>query len=274
MAEFYQLIRAFPADLTVSRNPFAERYAPAVRHPECGHELAWESAALPLDVSDDPYLSAYLGPPIERKFVTPSVWGELARRFAEAATGAGHPVPWLFPGMRVGPLHACVEYENDPPAVLFAGQTELWSTTLLQKLAMIQATGFDYYPTTVEVTGGGGSVVEYCEIVCTAEAPTATESHFRQQRCSTCGAVQDTSYSQLILDEECSSGYDFVRPEGLFVTLVSRRVRDIIFASGTIAVILVPASRIGVGPGSKSLTEVLADLEFERQLELRRLRAN
>jgi hypothetical protein len=94
-------------------------YIPHVRHSVCGHEIWWDSDAIPLNLQEDAELAPYLPqankPPI---YITEQEWEKVELRLRTLIQSANRPVPWIYPGLRVGQLHIKVSFRNNLPDLL------------------------------------------------------------------------------------------------------------------------------------------------------------
>jgi hypothetical protein len=190
---------------------------------------------------------------------------------SEAVAREGRQVPRIFPGMRVGRLHVELSFEREAPALLPCSPYKLYEERVVSHFRDSALTGFEAYPVDINTPDLQEGTPKYHEFVTFPEAGLTDEAGLREERCTSCGYVQRTTYDALLVDSSEWDGSDFVRTPALISEVVSDRVKAALEGARFEGIAFVPGSRLGAGPGKKSLTEVLADLEFERQRALRRL---
>jgi hypothetical protein len=257
--EYYMMISGEWSETYHVSDNARHYYLPHVRHSVCGHEIWWDSDAIPLNLQGDaeiaPYLPEANKPPI---YITEQEWEKVELRLRTLIQSANRPVPWIYPGLRVGQLHIKVSFRNNLPDLLSLMPSYIYSERLTSLFKSF--TGFDTYEVDIKTTRSTDAKQYYYELVSLEEAPLAPEANLTRVQCPICGKVQEVRYDALILDSQT----DFVRPEGFFGMFVSERVKEVVEHIPGIE--FVPGRRLAVGPGAPSFSEVLADLKFERQM--------
>ena len=248
-------------------NARPNKFLPSVFFPECGHTAAMPGE-MPLDVAPLYDWSGGAGAEV----VDLECWIALRNAILEEIARSNRPVPPIWPGMRVGPLHLNLFCHGEPPAIFHTGVNFLFSDTIVDLFRTRKFKGGDFYPAHVQGKCKGeprAKSLPYYELVAIAELPMAVQGNLRETKCAECGTLLDSQFDALVLEQSEDSEVDFVRLKGTTSTLVSERVKSAIEEAGLSCVVFIPSQRIGLGPGCKSLSEIMADLKFEKQRERR-----
>jgi hypothetical protein len=253
-------------------DPYGSSHLPKVTHPECGHEVWWDGGALPYEPPAGSPVHDYLSRGRELGSISPGEWMHLRSMIVTELTAAGHGVPWIYPGMRVGPLSMHLTDGGPLPDLLKCGAYLLYSERLVRAFETAGLQGYEACPTRVTVDGNesADSMMSYYEVVTGEEVRLASSANAVVERCDVCGSILGMTYDRLAIDESSWSGADFVRPEGTFLVVLSERAARLIekFDSGN--VVLIPSERLAVGQNAPDLTAIVAEIEFDQQMKRRR----